>query len=101
MEIRKNVLRYGRWHSLNELARSEWPVLSLLESVGPLTLLLLVRLAPSPNRSLPPIAVRPPIPALHCKTLNIFIKVCYSLPCLLALNPEPCSRATRSFPLPH
>ncbi len=54
-----------------------------------LTLLFLVRLAPSPNRSLLPIAVQPSILTIHCKTLNNLIRTCYSLPVVAAMNPRP------------
>src|SRR5260370_2525188 len=46
-------------------------------------------------------AVQPSISTIPCKTLNIFIKLLYSLLRLLALSPEPCSPPTLSFPLPH
>jgi hypothetical protein len=55
------------------------------------------------------IAVRPSFSTIHCKTLNIFIKVCYSLPCTLAqspdsdpvqkaIAPEPCAPFASRFP---
>jgi len=37
------------------------------------------------NHSPALIAVRPPISTILCKALNIFIKMCYSLPC----TPHP------------
>src|SRR5260370_3634506 len=40
------------------------------------------------NHSLALITVRPSFSTIRCKTLNIFIKVCYSLPCILALSLE-------------
>src|SRR5258707_13696058 len=40
------------------------------------------------------IAVQPSFSTIRCKTLNIFIKVCYSLSCILAPNPG------RPFPVP-
>src|SRR6267154_6193019 len=67
------------------------------------------------NHSPALMTVQPSFSTIRCKTLNILIKVCYSLPCLLELSPEPCSPvyqvypelrgeprwATRFFPLPH
>ena len=63
------------------------------------------------NRSAALIAVRPSFSTIRCKALNIFIKVCYSLPCTLAqipdpdpveepITPEPYSPVMRSFHLP-
>ncbi len=68
--------------------------------------LLLTLLFSSPssihrNYSTALIAVQPSFSAFRCKALNIFIKMCYSLPCTLAQSSEPCSPATRSFLLPH
>ena len=40
------------------------------------------------NHSALLIAIRPSFSTVYCKTLNIFIKVCYSLPCIPALSPE-------------
>jgi hypothetical protein len=64
------------------------------------------------NRSALLIAVQPSFSTVYCKTLNIFIKVCYSLPCTPAQSPdsdpvqeapapEQRSPVARSFHLPH
>jgi hypothetical protein len=58
-----------------------WHMLSVFESVGPLTSLF--SRSSHRNRSRALIAVQPSFSTVRCKTLNIFIKVCYSLPCLL------------------
>jgi hypothetical protein len=40
------------------------------------------------NHSLALIAVQPSFSTFHCKTLNILIKVCYSLPVVAAMTPR-------------
>jgi hypothetical protein len=51
------------------------------------------------NHSLTLIAVRPSFSTFRCKTLNIFIKVCYSLPCIFTLSLEE-SNLILAAPLP-
>src|SRR5258708_18616725 len=51
------------------------------ESVGLLTLFFSLVSHPQ-NHSRALMTVRPSVSTSRCKTLNIFIKVCYSLPCL-------------------
>src|SRR5258707_15832951 len=55
--------------------------------VGLLTLLFSRSSQIHGNRSTALIAVQPSFSTVRCKTLNIFIKVCYSLPC--TPNPIP------------
>src|SRR5258706_8012338 len=54
------------------------------------------------NHSAPLIAVQPSFSTIRCKTLNIFTKVCYSLPCLsnaIPANLFPIS-VSQSLPPP-
>jgi hypothetical protein len=51
-----------------------------------LTLLFLARLASSPNRSLLPIAVRPSISVIHCVALINLNNTCYPPLCLSKVN---------------
>jgi hypothetical protein len=72
---------------------------------GLLSFLFVVRRAPSPNRSLLPIAVRPLISTIRCKALNIFIKVWYSLSVIRAqhlrrlpgFDVRTCQRSSAPF----
>jgi len=48
--------------------------------------------------SLLPTTVQPSFSTLHCKTLNNFSKVCYSLPCLPSFNSDQRSLAPMIFP---
>ena len=77
-------------------------MLSVFESVGLLTLFFPYLSCIHRSHSTALIAVQPSFSTIGCKTLNIFIKACYSLPCLFRGDRrEPCWPATRSFHLPH
>jgi hypothetical protein len=63
-------------------------MLSVFESVVLLTLLFSCSSRIHRNHSPALIAVQPLFSTIRCKTLNIFIKVCYSLACLFTLSLE-------------
>jgi len=97
-QLKKKTSPRG-WRSLNSVTPFgvAYPLrFCFLQRVGPLTLLFSCSSRIHRNRSTALIAVRSKIPTwsgpsfstIRCKTLNIFIKVCHSLPCILALNPE-------------
>ena len=88
------VKHSGGWRRLNAEECFGWPMLSLFESVGLLTLFFSRLSRIHRIHSAPLIAVQPSFSTFRCKTLNIFIKVCYSLPC--TPNPIPAG----SFPGP-
>src|SRR6267143_6937715 len=76
-------------------------MLSVFDSVGLLTLLFSCPSCIRRNHSPALITVQPSISTLHCKTLNISIKVCYSLHGVAAMieDSDPVGRPRRLLDL--
>ena len=77
----------GGWRRLNAQECFGWPMLSVFESVGLLTLLFSSFTRTRRRRLIRPTTVQPSFSTIRCKTLNLSILSCYTYPVSAAMVP--------------